>query len=103
MAQILKSSRLRKLRGYLLAESDKSLSNELERFFGAPGDNNLMPVIRALRHSMFHGQFTPSGAGLTSKYAQEVLEQIEHKFFQVMELASAKAFMELSATATPKR
>lgn len=97
IAATLKSATCRKLKEFLIDGSDKALRNELTAFFDSPGNKNLLPVIKALRHSMFHGQLTPTAAGLTAVPARKLLEDLERKFFEEMDSHSKKIFRDLIA------
>lgn len=84
VAQQYRSDALVKFRTFLTRESQTSLSSELQKFAENPNDKNLNPVMRALRHTMFHGSFNPTRAGVTTKATITFLEGLDIQMFRTM-------------------
>lgn len=91
----LRSDAASKLKAYLLAESTGKNLRQLEKFYLSKGDSDINPVVTAIRHSMFHGQFNPSAAGARSKAAQKVLLQIDLALFSSMNDLAKTVFGDL--------
>lgn len=92
LAEKFKSHKLEATLAYLEGESNPSLKKQLAKFRKSKGDSNVSPVIRAIRHSMFHGQFTPTAAGLEVRYRRQALIELELALFKSLNDASAKYF-----------
>lgn len=90
LANMLRSAPVTKFRDFLLMESRESLRKELKRFFETPGDNNLSPVYRAIRHAMFHGSLNPSRSGLTSKTSRILVLELDKSLFKFMDVEFEK-------------
>ncbi len=85
LSKDIKSEKFRKFQDFLIDESDEALERELRKFLSSNGDTNLGPVVRAIRHSMFHGSLNPSRAGLGTKSALAFLENLEKSLFRTMD------------------
>jgi hypothetical protein len=92
LAEKLKTEKFSNLKRFLINESDKTLRNQLENTFNSKRNTDLLPAIRAIRHVTFHGQFTPTSAGLTSKGALDFLHQMEEVLFLEINSYSAMYF-----------
>jgi hypothetical protein len=95
LAKALKTKPLSKLRQFVLDESDKKLNNQLLAFFGNAENCDLLPFIRALRHAMFHGQLSPSAAGLRSKTARTFLRKLDVFWFDFLNERGEQVFLTL--------
>lgn len=95
LAEKLRADQFSKLKRFLIQESDTSLKNQLQNAFNSKRNIDLLPAIRAIRHVTFHGQFTPTGAGLTTKGALIFLCQIEELLFLEINKLSATYFESL--------
>jgi len=93
LAKVYKSSRLEKFRAFLVEESDSSLRGELKKLAESKNDSNLNPVIRALRHTMFHGTFNPTRAGITTKTSIAFIRELEKTLFLTMESRAEPLFV----------
>lgn len=91
LAAVAKSERLAKLRYFLSEGSDSKLRNRLE-LFQTSSSSDLRPVVEALRHTMFHGQFNPSVTGLSSKSSLAFLDSLGMLVFKVIDQEAAKLF-----------
>jgi hypothetical protein len=85
LARELKSDKFRKFQEFLVSESKDALKGELKKFLASKRDTNLGPVVRAIRHTMFHGSLNPSRAGLGAKSASRFLENLEMAVFTTMD------------------
>jgi hypothetical protein len=85
LAKEFKSEKFRKFQGFLLSESDEALERELNKLLRSKRDANLGPILRAIRHTMFHGNLNPSRAGLGTKSALTFLENLEKTLFKTMD------------------
>jgi len=90
LAKELKSEKFRKLQDFLLSESDEALERQLRKFLTSKRDANLGPVVRAIRHAMFHGSLNPSRAGLGTKSAFAFLENLGKTLFKTMDVTFTK-------------
>lgn len=90
LAKNLKSEKFKKLHEFLLSESSEALEAELRKFLKSKRDSNLGPALRAIRHTMFHGNLNPSRAGLGTKSALAFLENLERDLFKTMDLTFSK-------------
>ncbi len=76
VAEALKVEEFRDLRDYLVHSSDSStLGQDLDKFFrGTSAD--LLPVVRAIRNTMFHGALTPHAGGRPTLSRLKVYEEL---------------------------
>lgn len=66
LANRLRDPRNARLHDALLSESTaEGLRNTIETLLGTPGATDVRPVTARIRHLVFHGEFTPHGAGLS--------------------------------------
>jgi hypothetical protein len=98
VAEQYKSDDLANFRKFLMSESQSNLANELQKLFENNNEKNLNPVIRALRHTMFHGSFNPTRAGVTSKAAVAFLEALDRQMFKSMNQVFTKHVNNLKGT-----
>jgi hypothetical protein len=89
-----KGVRLAKFRGFLLAHSREATVRQLEKLINNPRDKNVLPVVEATRHLMFHGVMNPTAAGLTSKTASSFIDRLGSRIFQEMNTRSGAFFDE---------
>ena len=76
LANTLKSEKFRTLQEYLRGSAKtKTTRDELEKFF-AGSSSDLIPVIRAIRNTMFHGVLTPHTGGTPTKTRLKALEAL---------------------------
>jgi len=92
LADYYRLKNLEGLRQHLETESAASLRGELQKLASSAGDSNLTPVILALRHSMLHGQFSPSASKLTGENGLIFLLKIEGLIFSSMDEISSTIF-----------
>lgn len=97
LAKELKSSKFKKFQDFLISESDNSLEDVLKKFLSSKRDANLGPALRAIRHTMFHGNLNPSRAGLGTKSAIALLENLERTLFTTMDRLFSDWLSSLSA------
>jgi hypothetical protein len=76
VAEALKAEEFRDLRDYLLHSSDSdTLREDLDKFFrGTSAD--LLPVVRSMRNTMFHGALTPHAGGRPTLRRLKVYEEL---------------------------
>ena len=91
-ASAFKARELSKFRVFLLETSDTSLRNRIEKLSKSLGDQDVRPVIEALRHTMFHGRFNPSATDLRSKAGRSFLSDLEHSLFARLDDLAEGAF-----------
>ena len=92
IASKFKSPALSKFKVFALQESDPKLARRLEKFYSSENDSSLRPIVEVIRHTMFHGQLSPSASGLTTKIAIELLSSVEKLIFVNMDLRSKPLF-----------
>lgn len=90
LAKDIKSSKFKKFQEFLLSESEAALERELSKFLSSKRDANLSPAVRAIRHTMFHGNLNPSRAGLGTKSDLLFLENLERVLFTTMDQEFSK-------------
>lgn len=85
LAQRFKSQDLSKFRLFLINESSGTLRGELENLVSSHNNTDLNSVVRAIRHSMFHGSLNPNRSGLTNKASMSFIEELDRHLFKVMD------------------
>ncbi len=76
VAEALKVEEFRDLRDYLVSSAgSKSLKKDLENFF-VGRSSDLLPVVRAIRNTMFHGALTPHAGGRPTLSRLKVYEEL---------------------------
>jgi hypothetical protein len=86
LAEVFRSSRLGKFRTFLMqSKQAESLQRQLEKLGSSTRDSNVLPVVVATRHLMFHGLLNPTAAGLTSKTALKFVDDLACALFQEMD------------------
>jgi hypothetical protein len=76
LANTLKSEKFCTLQDYLRESAEtKTTRGELEKFFSG-SSSDLIPVIRAIRNTMFHGVLTPHAGGTPTKTRLKALEAL---------------------------
>mgnify|MGYP000665082394 CR=1 FL=1 len=84
LSMIFRSSKLTSFRKFLIDES-RGLKKPLDKFVNSPNDSDLNSVVRALRHSMFHGNLTATRAGITNRHVFAFIDQLEKLVFKAMD------------------
>jgi hypothetical protein len=84
-AKEFRSIAFEKFRNLLIAGSSSALSRDLTRLIEAPQDQNVLPIIRATRHAMFHGVLSPGSMGFSSRRGHDFLEQLAQGLFVEMD------------------
>ena len=97
VASMLRSKNLSKFMDFIIGESDKSLSNRLKTFYDSKKSSDVRPIIEALRHSMFHGQFNPTASRLSTKSGREMLGELDLAIFKHMDKLASPEFARLIA------
>lgn len=78
LASTLKTEHFRALQGYLKESArTKTMKADLEKFY-AGNSTDLIPVIRAIRNTMFHGVLTPHTGGRPTKSRLKVFEELSN-------------------------
>ncbi len=96
LARQAKSPKMLALRNFAQASAEKRLKDRLEQFFEHENNVDLRPLIEALRHAMFHGNFNPSSTGVNSKTVNKFVNQLCERVFAVINERSAETFASLS-------
>lgn len=77
VASQLRSPRSAKRVAFLQAENEnKRLHRRIADFMDDPTDVDVRPVAEKIRHLVFHGAFTPHGAGAITKTARGTLNAL---------------------------
>jgi hypothetical protein len=101
LATSFRSARLSKFRAFLIENTSANvLRGQLERLVAHPKDSDMLPVIAATRHLMFHGMLNPNSAGLTSKTARTFIESLGQATFREMDARMLAYLDEYKATLT---
>jgi hypothetical protein len=91
LAAEARGSKLSKLKEFLKSESEPKMARRLEVFYES-SSSDLRPVIEALRHSMFHGQFNPSATGISNASSRSFIEELCQATFKLMDSEAADYF-----------
>ena len=93
LATEFRSLRLEKFRHFLEEQSQVgAMTRRLEKLINNPQDSDVLPVVEATRHLMFHGLMNPSAAGLTTKTASQFVDRLGLRVFEEMNTRSAVFF-----------
>lgn len=93
-----RSASLARFRAFLTDQPQtQAMRRRLEKFAASARDTDMLPVVEATRHLMFHGVLNPSAAGITSKSAITFIDRLCFRVFEEMNLLSHNFF--LAATA----
>ena len=66
-AKVIRQLRGSKFEAYLINSARRdSLQTSVERMFSSQDIMDLTPLMEVIRHSVFHGAFTPHGSGYTN-------------------------------------
>jgi len=88
-----KSARLGKFRNFLEEHSRPGvMARRLARLITTPDDSDVLPVVEATRHLMFHGVMNPTAAGLTTKTSILFLDRLGLRVFEEMNTRSGAYF-----------
>lgn len=86
LAETYRSARLSEFHFFLLDSTrGNALQRQLDGLHQSQHDSNVLPVVAATRHLMFHGLLNPSAAGLGSKSARAFLELLTFALFREMD------------------
>ncbi len=91
-ASTFRGQGLSRFREFLKETSDTSLKNRIKKLHESRGDQDVRPVIEALRHTMFHGRFNPSATSLRNKAGRSFLNDLEHALFARLDYIADLAF-----------
>lgn len=97
LSREFRSAPLKRFREFLLAHSRSATMRRLERLITTDRDTDVLPVVEATRHLMFHGVLNPTGAGLSSKTASSFIDRLGSRVFREMNTRSAVYFDEFQA------
>ena len=76
LAAKLKTEHFSALQEYLKKSAKtKSMKNDLEKFFSG-NSSDLIPVVRAIRNTLFHGVLTPHTGGRPTKARLKVFDEL---------------------------
>jgi hypothetical protein len=92
VAKKLREMKSDKTREYFIGEADPNMRRDLKRFYGSKNDSNLNAICSIIRHTMSHGQFSPSPSGLNNKSGLLILREIEESIFKSMAEAARLVF-----------
>ena len=68
------------------------MARRLARLITTPDDSDVLPVVEATRHLMFHGVMNPTAAGLTTKTSILFLDRLGLRVFEEMNTRSGAYF-----------
>jgi hypothetical protein len=93
LASEFRSLRLGKFRSFLEEHSRPGvIARRLARLITTPHDSDVLPVVEATRHLMFHGVMNPTAAGLTTKTSILFLDRLGLRVFEEMNTRSGAYF-----------
>jgi hypothetical protein len=93
LASEFKSPRLGKFRSFLEEHSRPGvMARRLGKLVTTPDDSDVLPVVEATRHLMFHGVMNPTAAGLTTKTSILFLDRLGSRVFEEMNTKSSAYF-----------
>jgi hypothetical protein len=93
LASEFKSPRLGKFRSFLEEHSRPgAMARRLAKLITTPNDSDVLPVVEATRHLMFHGVMNPTAAGLTTKTAILFVDRLGLRVFEEMNTRSGAYF-----------
>jgi len=93
LAVAFRSVRLARFRAFLTNQPQTAaMRRRLEKFAGSVRDTDILPVVEATRHLMFHGVLNPSAAGITTKSAIAFVDGLCFRVFEEMDLLSHNFF-----------
>ena len=84
-AVAFRSKTFDKFRVFVLSNSGPRLSKNLKTLSESSGDSNVLPIIEAIRHAMFHGSLTPGSIGFDSARGFQFLESLSQGLFKEMD------------------
>lgn len=90
LSQQFKSRKLMKFREFLNEYCETKLNNRLTNLCSSKRNEDIFPVIEAIRHLTFHGIFNSSNSGLNNKTGYQFLTQLSFKMFKEMDKHSDK-------------
>ena len=86
LSREFRGPRLAKYRNFLIENtSTKALKDDLSKIIKNEGNSNILPVIAATRHLMFHGIFNPTAAGARTQTARNYLDKLGQALFTEMD------------------
>jgi hypothetical protein len=100
-ASAFRSDQNNDFRHYLTVASSARLQNRLSKLAESTSDQDIRPIIEAIRHTMFHGGFNPSGTGLRNKSGRALLSALEQVLFDRMNTLASEIFTQESLTESP--
>lgn len=81
-AQLFRGPRLKKFREFLVQNSREDGSGKsLNKMIDSAGSADVLPVVVAIRHLMFHGVLNPTAAGIGTKTALAFLDELASAVF----------------------
>ena len=93
LASEFKSPRLGKFRSFLSEYSRPGvMTRRLTKLITTPADSDVLPIVEATRHLMFHGLMNPTAAGLTTKTPIGFLDRLTVRVFTEMNTRSGAYF-----------
>jgi len=92
VAKKLREMKSDKTKLFFVSEAEVNMRRDLNRFYGSKNDSNLNSICSIIRHTMSHGQFSPTSSGLNNKSALVILRGIEESIFKSMNEASKLVF-----------
>jgi hypothetical protein len=83
-ANTFRSAQLEKLRSRVLRADSKKLVEQIQELIDSKSSTDMLPVIKSIRHGMFHGALTPGSVG-SSKTVFTFLEDLSRGLFVEMD------------------
>jgi hypothetical protein len=100
-AEAFKSVKLEGLRDFLISNSGTKLRNRLIKLVSSVNDSDVLPIVEAIRHCMFHGVLNPHRAKISSKASLEFIVELGFAAFTEMNNYSQVISDELSRKFSP--
>lgn len=86
-AQLFRGPRLKKFREFLVQHLREDASRKsLLHMIDTTGSADVLPVVVAIRHLMFHGMLNPTAAGIGTKTALAFLDELSAAVFAEIDL-----------------
>jgi len=92
VARKLREKKFDKTKEFLIGEADASMRRDLRRFYLSKNDSNLNSICSIIRHTMSHGQFSPTPSGFNNKSGLLILRELEESIFKSMNQAAIIVF-----------
>lgn len=83
LADAFRSLRLTRFREFLMNnEQATRVQKPLQQLIDSPNSSDVLPVVLATRHIMFHGGLNPTASGITTKTATAFLDNLATAVFR---------------------